>query len=88
MTTGKDLIDEPSHPLDAMKLKRMSQSLNVEFMFARSMFQAGDLTQKGHLLNRVAELIDQGYIQTTVGKNLGHINASNLRIAHQALESG
>jgi NADPH:quinone reductase-like Zn-dependent oxidoreductase len=40
------------------------------------------------LLNRVAELIDQGYVQTTIGKNLGAINAENLRAAHQELEAG
>jgi len=40
------------------------------------------------LLNRVSDLIDQGYIQTTVGKNLGTINADNLKAAHEELESG
>jgi len=35
-----------------------------------------------------ADLVDQGYIQTTVGKNLGAINAENLKAAHQELESG
>ncbi|MGJ8681073.1 MAG: zinc-binding alcohol dehydrogenase family protein, partial [Paraglaciecola sp.] len=29
-----------------------------------------------------------GYIRTTVGKNLGTINAKNLRAAHEVLESG
>jgi len=33
-------------------------------------------------------LVDQGYIQTTVGKNLGTINADNLTAAHEELESG
>jgi NADPH:quinone reductase-like Zn-dependent oxidoreductase len=40
------------------------------------------------LLNRVADLIDQGYIQTTLGQHLGAINAENLRSAHQLLEAG
>jgi NADPH:quinone reductase-like Zn-dependent oxidoreductase len=40
------------------------------------------------LLNRVSDLVDQGYIQTTVGKNLGTINAGNLKAAHAELESG
>jgi NADPH:quinone reductase-like Zn-dependent oxidoreductase len=40
------------------------------------------------LLNKVADLIDQGYIHTTVGKILGKINAKNLRVAHEELESG
>jgi NADPH:quinone reductase-like Zn-dependent oxidoreductase len=57
-------------------------------MFARSMFNAPDMDEQGLLLNRVSDLVDQGHIQTTVGKNLGIINADNLKAAHKALESG
>jgi len=82
------MIDDPSQPLDIMKLKPKSQSLHIEFMFARSLFQAIDMDEQRHLLNRISDLIDQGYIQTTVGKNFGAINAANLKSAHQELESG
>ena len=47
-----------------------------------------EIAEQSMLLNRVSDLIDQGYIQTTVGKNLGIINAENLKIAHEELESG
>ena len=57
-------------------------------MFARSMFNAADMDEQSRLLNRVADLVDQGYIQTTSGKNLGTINAENLKAAHEELESG
>ncbi|MCM8883070.1 MAG: zinc-binding alcohol dehydrogenase family protein [Candidatus Thiodiazotropha sp.] len=88
-TFGKiALIDDPSKPLDVMKLKLKSQSLHIEFMFARSMFKAADMAEQGRLLNRVSDLIDQGYIQTTIGKNIGTINAENLKTAHEELESG
>lgn len=82
------MIDDPETPLDIMKLKMKSLSFHIEFMFARSMFNAVDMQEQSHLLNRVAEFIDLGYIQTTVGKNLGVINAENLKAAHQELESG
>ena len=82
------MIDDPSKPLDVMKLKLKSQSLHIEFMFARSMFKADDMIEQSRLLNRVSDLIDQGYIQTTIGKNLGVINADNLKAAHAELESG
>ncbi len=82
------MIDDPAQPLDVMKMKPKSLSLHIEFMFARSMFQAADMDDQSRLLNRVADLVDQGYIQTTVGKHLGTINAANLRAAHQELESG
>ena len=82
------MIDDPGKPLDVMKLKLRSQSLHIEFMFARSMFNAADMNEQGRLLNRVADLVDQGYIQTTSGKNLGTINADHLKAAHAELESG
>jgi len=81
------LIDEPKS-LDISKLKLKSLSLHWEFMFTRSMFKATDISEQHHLLNKVSDLIDQGYIKTTIGKNLGTINAKNLRAAHEALESG
>ena len=81
------MIDDPGSP-DVSKLKLKSLSLHWEFMFARSMFQAADMIEQGRLLNRVAELIDQGHIQTTISKNLGTIDAANLRTAHTELESG
>lgn len=82
------LIDDPTTPLDVMKLKQKSQSLHIEFMFARTRFNAPDMHEQGRLLNRVSSLVDQGFVKTTVGKNLGTINADNLKAAHKALESG
>ena len=81
------MIDDPE-TVNIGKLKPKSLSLHWEFMFARSMFKAADMNEQGHLLNRVSDLVDTGYVQTTVGKNLGAINAANLRAAHEELESG
>ena len=82
------MIDDPAKPLDVMKLKPKSQSLHMVFMFTRSMFKTPDMAEQGQLLNRVSKLIDEGHIQTTVGKSLGTINAANLRAAHKELEAG
>lgn len=88
-TFGKiAMIDDPATPLDVMKLKTKSQSLHIEFMFARSMYQAADMEAQGELLTRVADFVDQGYIKTTSGKSLGIINAENLKVAHAELETG
>ncbi len=81
------MIDDPKS-LDVMKMKPKSLSLHIEFMFARSMFKAVDMNEQSRLLNRVSDLVDQGHIRTTLGKNLGTINAANLRAAHEELESG
>ncbi|MEM5528694.1 zinc-binding alcohol dehydrogenase family protein [Gammaproteobacteria bacterium AS21] len=81
------LIDGPES-IDFTKLKAKSLSLHYVFMFTRSAFATKDMAEQGRLLARVAELVDLGVIQTTVGKHLGVINAENLRAAHQELESG
>lgn len=81
------LIDDPG-PLDVKLLKMKSQSLHWEFMYTRSMFETDDMIEQHHLLNRVADLVDQGYVKTTLGKHMGVINAENLKAAHAELESG
>jgi len=84
------VIDDPESfkSLDVTQMKLKSLSLHTEFMFARSMFKANDIEKQSQLLNRVSDLLDQGYIQTTFGKNLGNISAGNLKLAHEELESG
>ncbi len=82
------MIDDPETPLDIMKMKPKSLSLHIEFMYARSMFQAKDMEEQSKLLNHVADLVDQGSIKTTIEQNLGPINAANLRAAHEQLEAG
>lgn len=81
------MIDDPE-TVDVAKLKPKSLSLHWEFMFARSMFHAADMDEQGRLLSRGAELVDQGHLRTTAGKNLGTINAANLKAAHEELETG
>lgn len=81
------MIDDPDS-LDVMKIKPKSLSLHIEFMFARSMHNADDMQVQHDLLGKVASLVDEGHIRTTAGKNLGVINADNLRAAHTELEGG
>ncbi|MFT5707009.1 MAG: zinc-binding alcohol dehydrogenase family protein [Oceanospirillaceae bacterium] len=85
---GKIATIDGSSTLDVTKLKLKCLSLHYEFMFTRSMYQTADMDEQGRLLKRVADLVDQGFIQTTIGKNLGTINANNLKAAHQELEAG
>ncbi|OUI81251.1 Zn-dependent oxidoreductase [Gluconobacter sp. DsW_056] len=81
------LIDDPAE-LNAVPLKRKSLSLHWELMFTRSLFGTADISAQGKLLNDVSRLIDEGRLRTTLGKNLGHITAANLREAHALIESG
>ncbi|KAF0684066.1 Aste57867_23987 [Aphanomyces stellatus] len=60
-------------------------------MFTRSRFQTPDMIQQHELLNRVADLVDNKTLRTTIvasDTKHGVINAANLKQAHQALEAG
>ncbi|MGI4720174.1 MAG: zinc-binding alcohol dehydrogenase family protein [Janthinobacterium lividum] len=81
------LIDDPAS-LDAVPLKRKSISLHWELMFTRSMFETADMVKQHELLNRVAAMVDEGALRTTLGEHHGVISAGNLRRAHALIESG
>ena len=44
--------------------------------------------QLHELLDRVAQMVDEGTIRTTLTRELGPINAATLREAHELVESG
>ncbi|MCD5977766.1 zinc-binding alcohol dehydrogenase family protein [Pseudomonas quasicaspiana] len=81
------LIDDPK-TLDVVPMKRKALSLHWELMFTRSLYETPDMIKQHELLNRVADLIDQGVLKTTLGEHFGTINAANLRRAHAVVESG
>lgn len=81
------LIDDPA-TLDVVPLKRKSLSLHWELMFTRSLYQTADMIKQHELLERVAGLIDDGVLRTTLGEHFGRITAANLRRAHALVESG
>jgi NADPH:quinone reductase len=81
------LIDDPK-TLDLGLFKRKSASVHWESMFTRSIFETPDMIEQHKLLDEVSKLVDQGVLRTTLGENLGRINAANLKRAHAMVESG
>ena len=81
------LIDDPA-TLDVVPLKRKSISLHWELMFTRSMFQTADMVRQHELLDRVAQMVEQGALKTTLSKHAGALTADNLRRVHALIESG
>lgn len=81
------LIDDPSS-LDIMPGKLKALTFSWEMMFTRPMFKTADIMKQHELLNRVAELLDNGILQSTVTNNLGKLNVENLKEAHTQQESG
>jgi len=81
------LIDDPA-TLDVVPLKRKSISLHWELMFTRSMFQTADMVRQHELLDRVAQMVEQGALKTTLSEHAGALTADNLRRVHALIESG
>ena len=81
------MIDDPQN-LDIAAIKLKALSFSWEFMFARSMFQTEDMDAQHKLLNRVADLLDEGKLTATANKHCGKISVANLRSALELQESG
>ncbi len=80
-------IVETAHPMDLDLLKSKSATFVWEFMFTRSMFQTDDMIAQHDILQKIAQLVDEGVIKTTVNQVLKPINAANLRLAHASIET-
>ena len=81
------LIDDPA-ALDANPLKGKSISPHWEFMSTRPLRETADIARQGEILAKVAQLADEGRLQTTATHIIDGINAANLRRAHQMVERG
>lgn len=81
------VFDDPQ-TLKMMPLNLKSLSLHWELMITRSLFETPDMIKQHHLLNRIAQLIDQDILRTKLGAHLGTVNTANMRIAHALIESG
>jgi len=81
-------IVESKRKQDLETLKSKSAGFVWEFMFTRPMFKTHDLIAQHHLLNSIAELLDEGQIISTLTENIGSITAENIQKAHRQLLSG
>ena len=80
-------IDEPEG-LDLAALKRKSITWHWELMFTRSMYETPDMIAQKHLLERVADLVDEQRVRTTLTQTIADFSAAGLRQAHALVESG
>lgn len=75
-------------PIALNKLKTKSASFSWEFMYTRSTFQTDDMIEQHHILNKVANLLDEGALIHTLTQTLTGLSAETLKQAHEQLESG
>ncbi|MDM5089489.1 zinc-binding alcohol dehydrogenase family protein [Aeromonas bestiarum] len=81
-------IAESSEPWDLGLLKSKSVTFSQEFMFTRSLFQTPDMIEQHKLLGRVAALLDQGVLKSTLTRTLAELTPVTLARAHAEVEAG
>lgn len=81
------IVDGPGEA-DLLSLKAKSITFCWEAMFTRALFQTPDMIAQHQLLEQAAALVDRGLLHSTLTRNLGCIDASNLRQAHALIEGG
>lgn len=81
------VIDNASE-MNVMPLQNKSISFHWELMFTRSLFKTDDMNEQHKLLTKVADLVDQRKIKTTMRQHLGKITAENLIQGHKIAKAG
>ncbi|MDO9402502.1 MAG: zinc-binding alcohol dehydrogenase family protein [Polaromonas sp.] len=81
------LIDDPA-VFDIAPFKAKSLSVHWELMFTRSLFNTVTLARQHDILRRVARLVDDGVLHTTMTQRIAGISATTLRQAHALIEQG
>ena len=81
-------IVETGEKIDISMLQGKSVSLHWELMFTRALFKTHDMIRQHEILNRLAELLDAGTIQSTRQQELSGFTVETLKQAHQLIEAG
>lgn len=81
-------IVEPHAPLDMGKLFRKKVRFAWELMFTKAIFKTADLESQRTILNRVADLIDEGVLEHTLTVDGGELGPQTLNEAHRKQTSG
>ncbi|QRK05735.1 zinc-binding alcohol dehydrogenase family protein [Archangium violaceum] len=81
-------IVEPEQPLPMGKLFSKKASFSWEFMFSKSMYKTKDLASQQAILDRVADLLDEGVLTSTLTVDAGVLEPAALAEAHRTLSSG
>lgn len=80
-------IAETDQTVDLNALQPKAATFSWEFMFARAL-HGYHPERQGQILAELADLLDDGRIQTTLGEVVGPLNVANLTEAHRQLEAG
>ena len=75
-------------PVPINPFQAKSAALCWEYMFTRAMYETPDMEVQHDILDRAADLFEDGTLRHTLREVLGPLDAENLREAHARIESG
>lgn len=77
-----------NQPINMNVFQSKSVAFCWELMFTRPMFNTPDMQAQHDLLSKVARLVDEGILRTTMTEHHGSLTAANLRKVHARVETG
>ena len=81
-------ITGSAEPLALNKLKNKSVTFSWELMYTRSMYVTEDMIAQHKILNKIADLLDDGTLKSTLTRTLNGLTVANFKKVHKLLESG
>ncbi|MEA5645244.1 MAG: zinc-binding alcohol dehydrogenase family protein [Cutibacterium granulosum] len=85
---GRLVMIDGTDSFDMTAFKPKSLSVTSESMFARPIFGTDDVAEQGRILARVADLVDEGRLRTTVAHQLQGLTVDNIVEGTALVESG
>lgn len=81
-------IIENHRPINLRLLTKKKAHFSWEWMYTKSYYHTDDMISQHEILDKIAQMLDNGKLKSTLNKTLSPLNAQNLRKAHKLVESG
>lgn len=81
-------ITENHRSINLRLLTKKKAHFSWEWMYTKSYYQTEDMISQHDILNKIAQMLDNGKLKCTMTKSLEPLNAINLRKAHKLVKSG
>lgn len=81
-------ITENHRPINLRLLTNKKAHFSWEWMYTKSYYHTDDMITQHEILDKIAQMLDNGQLKCTLTKSISPLNAKNLREAHKLVESG
>ncbi|ORM96203.1 MAG: Bifunctional protein: zinc-containing alcohol dehydrogenase quinone oxidoreductase (NADPH:quinone reductase) Similar to arginate lyase [Lentilactobacillus parabuchneri] len=80
-------ITENHRKINLQKLSKKSATFDWEWMYTKSYYHTDDMISQHEILDKIAGLLDNGTLHSTVTKTFKPINVTNLKKATELVET-